>query len=532
MSQIIIVGAGISGLVASLRAKIEGYDVIVFEKNEKAGGLVNSFYKDDYLFDGGTRSLQEFIFALLKPLNITLDYVKTPVSIGIEDRIISIESEEGIEKYKMMLEDLFPDSFDDIKKIFKDIRKMGKFLRSVNKMLRVKKGLHSFFRDFIPAIVSLFANISVLFKMKCSMEDYFINKIKIKNRSLFDIITQHFFAGTPTFFVLGYLYMYPDYIYPLGGTGRLAQKLEEKVKELNIDIKYNSKIDQVDVTKKFVQTENGDKYYYDKLIWAADLKTLYKNLKIEDLPKEVVLKIEKEKEKIIKHRGAESIFSIYLAVDEEPQYFKNISNSHFFYTPYKRGLGDIIKEKQRYIIENWENLDKKEIINWLEEFCKYNTYEISIPVLKDKNAAPPKKTGLEVSFLFDYTITKKALESGIYEELKEKLTEFVINILSTTIYKGLKEKIIFKFSSTPLTIEEISGSSEGSVIGWSMESEIPINSNFLKMTEAAKTSIPYIFKVGQWTMSPAGTPTAIMTGNLAISLILKNDKTKTKKIIK
>ena len=441
MRKIIIIGAGISGLVAALRAKTEGYDVIVFEKNEKAGGLVNSFYKDGFLFDGGTKALQGFIFALLKSLNITMDYVKTPVSIGIEDKIISMETEEGIENYKKMLEELYPDSLDDIEKIFKDIRKMGKFLKAVNKMLSVKKGFMSFFIDFIPAIVSLFANINVLFKMKDPME----------------------------------------------------------------------------------------KYYFDKLIWAADLKTLYRNLEIEKLSKEKTIEFEKEKEKILNHKGAESIFTVYLAIDEDPKYFKSISNSHLFYTPYRKGLGSIIKEKQQNIIKNWDNLNKKEIFNWLEELCRYNTYEISIPVLKDKDAAPFNKTGLEVSFLFDYTITKKAKETGFYDELKEKLTELVINILSETIYKGLKDKIIFKFSSTPLTIEEISGSSEGSVIGWSMKNPVPVNSSFLKMVEAAKTSIPDIYKVGQWTMSPAGTPTAIITGNLAISLISKNDKQNKKK---
>jgi len=524
MSQIIIVGAGISGLVAALRAKAQGYDVIVFEKNEKAGGLVNSFYKDGFLFDGGTRALQGFIFALLKPLNITMDYVKTPVSIGIEDKIISMETEEGIENYKKMLEELYPDSLDDIEKIFKDIRKMGKFLKAVNKMLSVKKGFMSFFIDFIPAIVSLFANINVLFKMKDPMEKYFENKIKIKNKSLMDIITQHFFAGTPTFFALGYLYMYPDYIYPLGGTGKLAEKLDEKVKELDIEVKYSTKIVKIDAANKFIITENREKYYFDKLIWAADLKTLYRNLEIEKLSKERTIEFEKEKEKILNHKGAESIFTVYLAIDEDPKYFKSISNSHLFYTPYRKGLGSIIKEKQQNIIKNWDNLNKKEIFNWLEELCRYNTYEISIPVLKDKNAAPFNKTGLEISFLFDYTITKKAKETGFYDELKEKLTELVINILSETIYKGLKDKIIFKFSSTPLTIEEISGSSEGSVIGWSMEKPVPVNSSFLKMVEAAKTSILDIYKVGQWTMSPAGTPTAVMTGNLAISLISKNNK--------
>jgi hypothetical protein len=77
-------------------------------------------------------------------------------------------------------------------------------------------------------------------------------KINIKNQSLRDIIIQHFFRGTPIFFVLGYLYLYPDYIYPLGGTEKLVEKLEEKIKDLNIEIKYNTKIVFVDAMDKFI----------------------------------------------------------------------------------------------------------------------------------------------------------------------------------------------------------------------------------------------------------------------------------------
>jgi len=53
----------------------------------------------------------------------------------------------------------------------------------------------------------------------------------------------------------------------------------------------------------------------------------------------------------LNHKGAESIFTVYLAIDEDPKYFKSISNSHLFYTPYRKGLGSIIKEKQQNIIK-------------------------------------------------------------------------------------------------------------------------------------------------------------------------------------
>ncbi|NLJ10274.1 MAG: NAD(P)/FAD-dependent oxidoreductase, partial [Treponema sp.] len=65
----------------------------------------------------------------------------------------------------------------------------------------------------------------------------------------------------------------------------------------------------------------------------------------------------------------------------------------------------------------------------------------------------------------------------------------------------------------------IGGSSEGSVIGWSMKEPVPITASMLKMPEAVNTAIPSVYKAGQWTLSPAGIPTAVMTGHLAVQAI-------------
>ena len=526
--KVVVVGAGISGLVAALRAKMEGFDVVILEQNEKCGGLVNSFWRDGYLFDGGTRALQTFILSLLKPLEIEIEYVKTPVSLGIEDKIISMESVDSIEDYRKLLEELYPDSKKDIARIFKDVWKMGKFLASVNKMLAIRKGVVGFLADFLPAFVGMMANMYVLVKMKAPMEEYFDKKIRVKNASLKNIITQHFFAGNPTFFALGYLYLYPDYMYPLGGTGKLAEKLEEKVRSYGIEVKTRARVVRVDAFRKYVETENGEKMSYDALIWAADLKALYRNISLGSFSQNIIKEFEREKEKFLSHKGAESIFTLYLAVDEDPEYFRRKSHAHFFYTPSRTGIGRIVTEELNDLIQNWERLDKKDIFDWLYRLCKYTTYEIAIPVLKDQSAAPSKKTGLIVSFLFDYTLAKKAKETSLYDELKEKAMDFVIQVLSETIYPNLKDKIIFKFAATPLTIESISGSSEGSVIGWSMSSEIPVTASFLRMVEAPKTTVPDVLKVGQWTLSPAGTPTAVLTGNLAIDFLKKQQKARKK----
>lgn len=51
MKKTAIIGAGVSGLAAGIRLLAEGYDVDLYEKNEKPGGRMNQLDLDGYLFD-------------------------------------------------------------------------------------------------------------------------------------------------------------------------------------------------------------------------------------------------------------------------------------------------------------------------------------------------------------------------------------------------------------------------------------------------------------------------------------------------
>ena len=41
--KVIIIGSGIAGLALSVRLRVKGYDVHVFEKNESYGGKLSEF---------------------------------------------------------------------------------------------------------------------------------------------------------------------------------------------------------------------------------------------------------------------------------------------------------------------------------------------------------------------------------------------------------------------------------------------------------------------------------------------------------
>ena len=90
--------------------------------------------------------------------------------------------------------------------------------------------------------------------------------------------------------------------------------------------------------KCLVIDQNNITYKYDNLIWASDLKTFYKITETEDLLPKIKTEFEDTKNKMLKNRGGDSVFSLFLEVDVPLESFRKIAHGHFFYTPLKLGF--------------------------------------------------------------------------------------------------------------------------------------------------------------------------------------------------
>ena len=209
------------------------------------------------------------------------------------------------------------------------------------------------------------------------------------------------------------------------------------------------------------------------------------------------------------------MFTVFLAVDEPWEKLAAITSAHLFYTPSREGLGETFKANLKKVLENWQTTSREQVFRWMDAFCDLNTYEVSIPVLRDPALAPRGQSGVIISCLMDYELFVKIDDAGWYEEAKTRIENRILEVFSRTIFPSLKERVIFTFSASPLTLSRMAGSSEGSLVGWSFERAIPVASSLLKMGASVRTAIPGVFKAGKWAFSPAGGPTAIMTGRLA-----------------
>jgi len=523
----IVVGGGIAGLTAAAYLSRTGQKVLLIEKNKEFGGLVNSFTRDGFHFEAGVRALENagIIFPMLKDLGIHLDVVKSPVSLGIENKIIDIDTVKDLDKYRGLLINTFPESKSEIDEFLRIIRRIMKHMEVLygieNPVFKDLKHDRAFiFKKLLPWLPKFILTVGKINRMNMPVEDYL--KTIVKNPSLRDMISQHFFKNTPTFFALSYFSLFIDYFYPKGGVGKLSEVMKNKIVECGGELKPETKIIEVQADKNLVIDQNNISYKYDNLIWAGDLKTLYKITKYVGLLPKFKIKFEEKKSKMLQSRGTDSVFSLFLQIDEPLESFRKIAHGHFFYTPSKIGLGKTHREELDELLINFEKVKKEQIMTWLEKFTQLNTYEISIPGLKDPELVPQGKTSMIISFLAEYDLFKEVRKAGWLDEFTIEMENHIIKVISGSIYPMLKDKIIARFSFTPLSIENRTGSSEGAIVGWAFQKCMPVVNKIQISDRSVLTPIPSIYQAGQWAYSPAGVPMSILTGKLAADKVIKN----------
>ncbi len=523
----IVVGGGMAGLTSAAYLAKAGRQVLLIEKNRECGGLVSTFSRDGFQFEAGIRALENagIIFPMLDELGIELDVVKSPVSVGVENEILHIKDINSLEQYSNMLKKIYPESVSETDRVIKLIRKVMKYMDVLygveNPNFKDFKNDRKYiFKELLPWLPKFLITIGKINRMNNPVEPY-LAKI-IKNPSLRDIISQHFFKNTPAFFALSYFSLYLDYFYPRGGVGKLPAAMEKKFLELGGTIRRETIINRVSAFEQKIVDQDNVGYSYENLIWAADLKSFYTITDTKGFSSKICSGIAKTKSHLFEKRGGDSVYTLFVEVDEPAESFGEIANGHFFYSPSKQGLGETHWSELNGILESRGVPDKFHILNWLDKFLTLNTYEISVPALKDPTMAPEGKTGLIISILAEYNLFNMVAEAGWYKEFITEIEERILRILASSVYPMLKDKVMKSFSFSPLSYASRAGSSEGAITGWSFQEPVPAINKILAANRAVTTPVPSIFQAGQWTYSPAGVPMSILTGKMAAKRILKS----------
>jgi phytoene dehydrogenase-like protein len=522
----LIVGAGAAGLTCAAYLSKRGQSVLLAEASEQPGGLVNSFRRGGYLFDGGIRAFENsgILFPMLRELDIEIDFVKNPVTIGIGDRFAVLTEESGLKDYTALLHHAFPDSAGDIAAVSEEIKKAVSYmdvLYGIDNPLfgDALKDKDYLMKTLLPWLLRYHRAMSRAGKMRAPVYAH-LGQLT-NNNALIDMIAQHFFKGTPASFALSYFSQYLDYSYPLGGTGVLAERLSEKLRAWGGTLRLGTRVTAVDIAKHEAVTAGGETIGYKKLVWACDMKALYACADTKGLSAKKAAAVEKRRKDVLKGQTGDSILTIYVSVSRGRDFFDGQVTAHSFYTPDKTGLSSL-PAWQGTLAGDDEASCKNALKHWLSAYLALTTYEISVPALRDEALAPQGCTGLIISTLLDYALVSAVRDRGWYEEFKTFCTQEILRVLSRSAFPLDSASVTDAFCATPLTLERLTHNSGGAVTGWAFTSKpLPAVSKMQKVAKSIRTPFPDVLQAGSWTFSPSGLPIAVLTGKLAADAVTK-----------
>ncbi|WP_377889052.1 phytoene desaturase family protein [Alkalihalobacillus sp. R86527] len=285
MKQIVIIGAGLGGLAASIKLASQGIKVDVYEKNSYAGGKMMPISMGSYNFDFGpnTMTMPEVFDSVFEEAGVNprdyfewikLDHHTRNFDHDGSSFVMSTDTDVMIEQF----EKLDPYAATHYKS----------YLNEVDRLYRLSKS--SFFpkmftswQDYMsPSLFQAVLKVRPLEKMNHFHERFFRNPLMLKAFNRYaTYIGSSPYLSPATFAMIGYLEMVQGVYYIKGGNTTLANAMEQLAIELGVTFHFETLVTKIHVgidRAERIETEDGKVQYIDEVIINGDLLKVYPSL--------------------------------------------------------------------------------------------------------------------------------------------------------------------------------------------------------------------------------------------------------------
>lgn len=462
--DVIVLGAGIAGLISGTFLAKQGRRVLIIEQHSIPGGYCTSFKRKGFIFDAAVHHIGgcgkwSVVGRCLKELDIKINFLQLDPMDSIHFPSFSIDIPADINDYVNLLKERFPSESENISLFFKEFVKLYRatFSTEKHKMLieyqnlTYKEMLDNFFKD---------------------------EQLKMT------LSAQWGYIGSPPHEVsaIGMCQMLVNYLkdgayFPVGGTQNFTDTITQKFIDYGGHIMLSSSVDGLVSDGniiKGVTTKKGEKFSGDVFVSNIDPKQIFfcfldKNT-IDD---SFLRKIENMKESV-------SFFLLYLGLNNKID----------------------LKGLKRGFYHTSNNLS----------FSGNSWFYISVPTEVDSSLAPDNKQIISVV----------ASSGDNYDDIedwaayKDKMKENTINYLEN-IVPGIKDHIEVTDAATPKTLYRYTLNSKGAAYGWAVTVD-QTWSNRLPHTTPFKN----LFLAGHWTNPGPGICAVVSSGWRVANMILNN----------
>lgn len=450
--DVVIIGAGIGGLICGTFLAKNGKKVLIIEQDEKPGGCIVSIIRKNCVFDMGghlfgSGNRRGILGRCLYELGINVDFVRlNPTDqFHFEDDFIQVPTE--LDDYKELLKDKFPQEKQRIDPFFEHLLSLARNFNNVSKIKKFKNWTYQEFLD----------------------RWFKDNRLKsILSAEYLYIGTRPKYSSALFMAVLLASYLKDGIYYPIGGTQVFSNAIYNKFHEHGGTSLFKKRVKKILITHNNkqalgVELETRERILGKIIVSNVDAcETFLKLIDRSNVPKKYLHEIKSSKR-------STSLFLTFLAIRN---YKKDISK--------KRGW-------------HFSSYDMN----------RNNPLYIFIPTLFDSTIAPDSTHIIEVitAFTRDFDSVKD------WDQCKKDLQSTIMRKLNLILGDDIERNLVYVDSATPKTFEKFTSNSKGVAYGWSMTPDQTASGRLQQ-----ETPIRNLYLVGHWTTPGCGITSVAVSG--------------------
>ena len=450
--DIVVIGAGVGGMVCAGFLARAGKKVLILDHHYLPGGCCTAFPRKDYVFDAAVHHIGAcgrfgIIGQILSKFGIAQQFVPLDPMDHLTFPDFEFQIPADLDSYRERLANKFPAERANLARFFKD------FVRLYRQVLRREGPMLEAYRSAT---------------FECLLKDYF------EDSDLMRILgAQWGYLGSPVeeISAVGMCQMLVSYwkdgaYYPMGSTQAFSNALARNLLDNGVHVLLKQRVAEVLVDGEQVcgiRLEDSSTIRAKCVVSNVDARQLFQDL----MPANACVA---ERARIARLQVAPSYYGLYLAVPSE----LDLSNL-------PRGFYYLSAD------------DGNKTIDWIY---------LSVPTRYDPSLAPPDRQIISMTI----GVRPSAPEFLHWQADKSAMAGLVLSYLEARV-PGLRSKIDFLDSASPKTIARYTLAKDGVAYGWAVIPDQAGDARF-----PSQTSLKGLYLVGQWTSPGPGVAAVAASG--------------------
>jgi phytoene desaturase len=484
--QIVVIGAGFSGLAAACCLAKAGHQVTILEKNSTPGGRARQYTTEGFVFDMGPSwywmpdVFEQFFAHFGKQSSDYYELKRLDPSYSIffgQNEVMQVPAK--MEELMAMFERYEPGSSASLKKFLAE----AQYKYEVGMADFVHKPSHSILEFADLRILQSLFRLQMFTSMATHVRSLFKNKKLIELLEFPVLFLGATPAKTPAMYsLMNYADMALGTWYPLGGMYKIVEAMVSLAQELGVELRLNQEVKKIETRQGLaskVITQDAE-YAVDAVVGGADY---------HHLDQEVLSPEQRNYDTLYwaKRVMAPSSLLFYLGVNKR---LKNLQHHNLFFD----------EDFSQHAIEIYEEP------RWPQKPLFY----VCAPSLTDPDVAP---AGHENLFL----LIPLAPDLEDTEERREQYYQIVMERLERLTGQEIRSAVVYKRSYAHRDFERDYHAFRGNAYGLA---NTLLQTAFLK-PKLRNKKIRNLFYTGQLTTPGPGVPPSLISGQVVAREVVK-----------